>query len=61
MEYEFHGDIENDKSGFFETYEKKSADNANGSFTAPFEDLRLVLEEPLDRSSDDQADDSGLL
>ena len=39
MEYEFHGDIENDKSGFFETYEKKSGDNANGSLTAPFEGL----------------------
>jgi hypothetical protein len=39
VEYEFHGDIENDKSGFFETYEKKAGDNANGSFTAPFEGL----------------------
>jgi hypothetical protein len=39
VEYEFHGDIENDKSGFFESYEKKAGDNANGSFTAPFEGL----------------------
>jgi hypothetical protein len=36
VEYEFHGEREGDASGAFESYDKKSADTASGSFTAPF-------------------------
>jgi len=37
MEYDFHGERLNDASGAFQSYEKKSGESANGSFTAPFE------------------------
>jgi hypothetical protein len=37
VDYEFHGERVNDASGAFESYEKKTGQSANGSFTAPFE------------------------
>lgn len=37
LEYDFHGEIEGDKSGAFTSYEAKTADSAKGSFTAAFD------------------------
>ncbi|QQR86949.1 MAG: hypothetical protein IPJ76_01605 [Flavobacteriales bacterium] len=37
VEYDFHGEIEGDKSGAFTSYEAKVAESAKGSFTAAFD------------------------
>jgi hypothetical protein len=37
LEYDLHGELENDRSGAFTSYEAKTDTSANGSFTASFE------------------------
>jgi hypothetical protein len=39
LEYDFHGQYENDTSGFFESYRATTGNAAHGSLVAPFEGI----------------------